>query len=183
MTSSANCANPTTVSASPLTVSLYAVSPATVSDIGGSLMSDATSGNQWYEQTNGIINGANSQNYTPTATGDYYCLVTDAHGCITTSNTVHFISVGIDDQTSNTGISIYPNPTDGLVNITFGKVIKKGEIFIEDELGQKIYENSISQASHSVKVFDFRAFAVGVYFINIKDETTNFRQRVVFDSK
>jgi len=183
MTSSATCASPATASASPLTVNIYAVSPVTVTDIGGTLMSGATSGNQWYEQSSGIINGANSQNYTPTSTGDYYCVVTDTHGCITTTNSVHFIAVGIDDQNSNYGISIYPNPTNGLVNISFEKALNEGKIVIEDALGQKVYEYNLKQTDHSVKVIDFKDFAVGVYFININNENINFRKRVVFDTK
>jgi len=183
ITSNAACASPATAAASPVTVSIYTVTQVSIADIGGILHSSATSGNQWYEQTSGIIPGATSQNYTPPVTGNYYCVVTDSHGCITTSNTVNFIVEGIDEISLNSGISIYPNPTNGLVNITFKQAIKDGNIFIENELGQKVFESSITQASQSVKTFDFRPYAVGVYFINIKDETTNFRQRVVFDSK
>jgi hypothetical protein len=183
LTSTATCASPTTATASPITVSVYTVIPVSVIDNAGTLTSSVASGNQWYEQTSGIIIGATSQYYTPTANGNYYTIVTDSHGCIATSNIVSITNVGIEVNTINSGISIYPNPTNGLVNITFGKAIKDGTISIENALGQKVYENSLTQTEHSVKVIDFRAYAVGVYFINIKDKSTNFRQQVVFDNK
>jgi len=183
MTSTATCANPTTASASPLTVSVYTVVPVTISENAGTLTSSVANGNQWYEQTGGIIMGATLQNYTPTANGNYYTIITDSHGCFATSNIINVTDVGIDVNAENSGISIYPNPTSGLVNISFEQAIKDGKISIENALGQKVYESSLSQANHTVKVIDFRTYAVGVYFIEIKDKTTNFRQQVVFESK
>lgn len=72
---------------------------------------------QWYKD--GVaIPGATSQTYTATANGSYTVEVTNAQGCKGTSaaQSVTSISVG-EVATSGAGISVWPNPTSGLLNI------------------------------------------------------------------
>jgi len=182
MTSTANCANPSVVSATPKTVTIYNVTPVTISEASGVLTSSATSGNQWYEETLGIINNATSQTYTPIADGHYYVVVTDANSCDVTSNVINFIYTGIDNVTEVPTIKLYPNPTNGIVNISFGQEIV-GDVMIENIIGKKVYIAKVNQTKDSVKAIDLSKFASGTYFVIIKNEKLNLRYKVIYKSK
>jgi hypothetical protein len=52
---------------------------------------------------------------------------------------------------------------------------------IENVIGQKIYEEVIDQAEKTTRVLDLSEYAVGIYFIIIKDQNEEFRQKILFD--
>ena len=72
---------------------------------------------QWLDDNLNPISGATSQQYTPTTTGEYSVLVTDANGCSVTSFSIMFIADGIAEI--NTLLNIYPNPTKDKLNIQY----------------------------------------------------------------
>jgi PKD repeat protein len=181
MTSNLACVNPTTATAMPITISIFTVTPVIIADNFGTLVSSAANGNQWYEQTGGLIGGATSQNYTPVSNGYYYTIVTDINGCTDTSNVINLTTVGVDENSSNSLFSIFPNPTNGDVTITFSKAIDNGLLKIENAIGQLVYNEVINQAANSTKTMDLTKYAMGVYFIIIKDHDAEYRQKLVFD--
>jgi PKD repeat protein len=181
MTSNANCASPTTADAMPITISTYTVSPVTVNESMGTLTSSAASGNQWYEQTTGLIAGMTSPTYTPGSNGNYYTVVTDGNGCTATSNTINMTSVSIPETSSDPMISMSPNPTHGLMEISFAKTVSNAKLFIENELGQRVFEKVINQSSNTRYSVDFSKYASGIYFVVIKAENTNLKQKVVYE--
>jgi PKD repeat protein len=180
MTSTETCASPTTADASAVTVSIYTVTPVSISDLGGTLSSSATSGNQWYEQTSGIIAGATGQNFTPSVDGFYYVIVTDAHGCNDTSNVIEVIVTGIPNA-SDANFTFFPNPTSGRLTITFGSDIVEGTLKLENAIGELIYSQAISAVTGSTISIDFSKYAQGVYFVRIQDKNTEIRERVVYE--
>jgi len=181
MTSDADCINPMTADAMPITISIFAVSPVVVTESAGTLTSSAANGNQWFEQTDGIIPGAVFQTYTPTANGNYYCVVTDANDCQATSNIFNLTMVGMNENSDSPLVTFFPNPTDGLVEITFGQAVNNGKLIIENAIGQKIYEEALDQPLNSSKTIDLSTYAVGVYFIIVRDAKLDFKQKVLFD--
>lgn len=77
----------------------------TVTLNGITLKSNHTTDNQWYNE-NGLITGATTQSYAPTKSGVYY-VVTNINGCNSNpSNTINFITTGIDSPTFNKSIGI-----------------------------------------------------------------------------
>lgn len=181
MTSTVACADPATVNATLLVDNIATVDPVSISDISGVLNSDATSGNQWYEQSSGLISGATSQDYTPTADGNYYTIVTDINGCTSTSNIINFTYMGIASHSSYSEIKIYPNPTSGILNISFGTNIHNGQISIEDHLGQTVYSGIIEQSKGSVKTMNLDKYSNGIYFITIRDANSEYHYKVIYD--
>lgn len=91
----------------------------TITTNGSDLQSTAATTYQWY--LNGdLISGATSQNYTPTQSGIYVVRITDVNGCVYmySAGYPYSISTGINEiETKN--ISIYPNPSTGIVDIDF----------------------------------------------------------------
>jgi len=182
MTSTADCASPLTAGALPLTISLHVVQPVTITENMGTLESSATSGNQWVEQISGNISGATAQTYAPTANGDYYSVVTDLNGCIDTSNIFNMTTVGMGLNSALIGISIYPNPTNGMVFLSFGSAIEHGQLLIENILGQVVYSALVEQSAGSTKTIDISGFERGVYFIVVKVDGMNFRHRLILEN-
>lgn len=176
MTSDATCADPTTAISSPFITGVYTVASVIITETTGTLTSDAANGNQWYEQTGGIIGGAIGQSYSPSINGNYYTIVTDANGCTSTSNIISFV-LSIENNLNNHEVIVYPNPSKGIVNISFEKSITNGQLIIEDFTGKEVYNEKINQKNGSVKTIDLSKYSTGVYFFKINEQ----KYKVVFD--
>ncbi|MCX6258827.1 MAG: T9SS type A sorting domain-containing protein [Bacteroidia bacterium] len=83
------------------------------------LFSDASSGNQWYNE-NGPVAGANSQFLYDPPEGEYYVIVTSDFGCVSdTSNHIYF-TAGIDENISGLSfLTAEPNPFSSSVIFYF----------------------------------------------------------------
>jgi len=132
------------------------------------LHSNATTGNQWYYQ-NGLLVGEINQDYTVTANGNYFDIVT-IDGCSSdTSNIITVTDVGINFIENNEIINVYPNPTHGMINIHCSQTISTAYIFeITNLQGNILFKTSILQKNQQINL---NTFAKGIYFIKIKNKT------------
>ncbi|MCX6295845.1 MAG: aryl-sulfate sulfotransferase, partial [Bacteroidetes bacterium] len=90
----------------------------TISLIGSNLSSSVATTYQWY--LNGVqIAGATNQTYTPSTSGIYVVRITDINGCVFEYSLGYnfTIATGINETSLENNINIYPNPTNGIVNI------------------------------------------------------------------
>jgi len=174
MTSSLKCVTSKTATASPVTVSIYNVQPVTITLNSGKLISSENNGNQWYEESLGAISGANNNTFTPTNSGKYYVIVTDAHGCKDTSNVIHYYSSSISDEIGNY-FGIYPNPSNGTINFNTNITSLDHKIRVENLPGKTIgtynYSTGISET------IDLSNYSDGMYFmvINTKQKELRFK--------
>ncbi len=78
---------------------------------------------QWLDCNNGksIINGETNQSFTATKNGSYAVEITQ-NNCVDTSACNAINSVGILENTFDNEITVYPNPTEGIVKIDLGAV-------------------------------------------------------------
>ncbi|HKL08883.1 MAG TPA: T9SS type A sorting domain-containing protein, partial [Bacteroidales bacterium] len=82
--------------------------------------------------------------------------------------------VGIADLSAN-GISIYPNPTNGIVNFEFvNNNIQK--LTISDITGKKIREKTQIQQNESI---DLSSFVSGIYIISIQTDKKIFTTKII----
>ncbi|MFT4664257.1 MAG: hypothetical protein ACI8YQ_004090 [Polaribacter sp.] len=65
---------------------------------------------------------------TETEEGDYYVVVTDANGCVSTSNTITVMSVSLS-MLEKYGVTVSPNPTSQELRIETNGVIIRSELF------------------------------------------------------
>lgn len=153
-----------------VTVTSTPVTPI-VTQNGNILNSNSTLGNQWYNQ-NGIINGATSQNYTPTVSGNYYVIVNSANCSSPVSNTISYIFLSNQDFDNNT-VSIYPNPTNGHITIDCGSLtnVSGWNIKIVNSLGQEVFNGVMNTQQYVVPLNTWSG--KGVYFVKIYDATNN----------
>lgn len=83
----------------------------------------------------------------------------------------YFYDSTTDVQTllSENGISVYPNPSDGMLNLKFGKDADRVEIAIYNSVGAKVFSDQIDNLTAGfIYSKDFQQFEKGLYFINIQ---------------
>ena len=144
----------------------------TITQQDNTLVSDAETGNQWYD-SNGAIEGATGQVYEPTATDNYYVIVTNEFGCESEqSNVIYFVYTGIEELSHT--VSIYPNPASGILNIS-GLNGKDTSVEVFDSKG-----NGVLSISHfgSGKI-DISNLERGIYIIKIVNDDVNIVKKVV----
>ena len=134
---------------------------------GGTITATATGVNyQWIDCDNGnqAISGANAQNYTPTESGNYAVILTNGN-CSVTSICVLIDMVSIASAEAQ-NITIYPNPSSGLVTIDWTGKVKLIEV--TDARGRLIQR--IEQFTGSNATVNLTPYRSGVYFITIENE-------------
>lgn len=79
---------------------------------------------QWHDcNTNSAISGATNQVFTPSVTGSYYAVVQLSGGCSDTSSCISITITSLNDKINEDLFSIYPNPSNGQLNINTQKSI------------------------------------------------------------
>jgi hypothetical protein len=102
-------------------VAKYRECPAMTNNViaSGIILTAAQSGSQyqWYDCYGSTpLSGETSQSYIATANGDYYVEATIGN-CTVVSNCVNVSGIGIAENNTNKQIKLYPNPSNGNVNI------------------------------------------------------------------
>ncbi len=118
---------------------------------------------QWYNNGN-LINGANSDIYSPNQSGNYSVVITDSNGC-SYSSPIYVYTVGIEVHTNNLW-SMYPNPADHLINIILSNSIKTEHLEIFDISGRLIESFQVNERSNIA--IDVNDYYSGTYLIIIK---------------
>jgi len=107
-----------------------------------------------------------SQSITPASNGPYWALGYDANGCVsdTAFYTVNNLPTSILDITNL--FKIYPNPTNGLINVYSKENIETIEVF--NNLGDLIYSKNNTQHSQELYQLNISENASGIYIIRLK---------------
>ena len=121
----------------------------------------------WREQSDPLTEIGVGTSYTVYNYGIYYVQVTDANGCVVTSNSFEYetIPTTIDDLTGPVKINIYPNPFSEETTIDFGVVVQEVELRIFDVLGKLLNEYKLKDINKFR--IDKEGKVDGIYFIEI----------------
>ena len=139
----------------------------TITLSGNTLLSDASSGNQWYDQS-GSINGAINQSYSAIVDGDYFTIVT-LLGCSSdTSNIINVFLTDIEALPLNNIIKIYPNPVLDELTIEIEGNNQKQNFEILNANGQVVFKGEITEKT----TVQTSKFTSGVYFIKLANSKT-----------
>ena len=84
-------------------------------------------------------------------------------------------SVDIINLESN--ISIFPNPTTGVITVKFANAID-GKLSIVNVIGQTMTETNINS---NIIQLDLSKFAKGVYFINVDSDNQTYREKIILE--
>ena len=119
---------------------------------------------QWLNCGDGSqVSGATSQTYTAIANGDYEVEITSGT-CVDTSECQTISGVGIDETNGVEFVEIYPNPSNGNININLGNNTTVVSITVIDINGKTIATHSTSDNNLSLNLSEVEN---GIYFVQI----------------
>lgn len=147
-------------------VDVVPIPPAfTIYYLTNELFSSALTNNQWY-RNDVLIPGATGQTYTPSQLGVYYDIVT-INGCSTQSSdsiTVTQLGVGINEVSNDNHFSLFPNPTNGNLNLSYHLTINTAvEFRITDVIGRTVY-TSLLKGTLGTETMDISDLSKGIYY-------------------
>jgi len=121
---------------------------------------------QWYLNGN-ILNGANGQNHTATASGNYTVEYSYTSGCIgaDTSAVQNITAVSINSPEDGSPISIYPNPSKGLFHL--GGIDMQDlslKVSVKSAVGTVVFSSPDFKAKQAI---DIRNASPGIYFVEV----------------
>jgi hypothetical protein len=177
MTASNNCGQ--VMASVNVTVNANPVQPGLTQSGNYLIVSSLIAGDhvQWYYDGNAIV-GNDDDSLLCMGVGAYLCTVTNSFGCSTSSGMLSVTCIISDiNYISDESFTLYPNPTNEKVTLSFDGYSGKFAIKIIDVLGKEIYRTDFSSTSiHSTKEISLGHFADGIYFLSV--ESTNSRRVV-----
>lgn len=146
----------------------------TISENDGVLHSDATSGNQWYNE-NGPIPDADDQDYTPTANGNYYVVVSNGICSSEPSNIVCFGLTGTEPTILEPLLVIYPSPVSDKLTIEIKNQADKTDFQIINAAGNIV----VSGTFEGKTIVNTAGLQPGIYMIKIQTTNSLTIQKIV----
>ena len=147
---------------SPCYINNAAPAQPTITTSGSDLTTTSATTYQWYYNGT-LINGATSQNYTPTQSGIYVVRTTDANGCVYVYSPGYGYSIATEvEELEGKNISIYPNPSTGIFDIDLNYTNpNKLTVIVYDVFGKEVmtFKNNSR--------IDLTELANGVYTMSI----------------
>jgi subtilisin-like proprotein convertase family protein len=124
---------------------------------------------QWLDCDNNFqtIPGATSQSFTPSALVGQYAVDITFNGCTDRSNCFTIDQTGLNDLNS-IEFNLFPNPTDGQLNLTWDKNMQVDQIEVVDMQGRTI--NASVKVGEGEAQIDMRKQAPAVYFVKINSQ-------------
>ncbi len=131
------------------------------------LTSSATTNNQWYLNGTAVA-GATGQTYNFTSNGTYTVIVT-SNGCSSESSPLVITNAGVNEQTDDAAVFIYPNPSTGQFQISNLKFQIKS-LKITDVVGHVVFQSTIAGQQTTIEL---TGVAKGIYFLQLVNENKN----------
>lgn len=167
-------AGPST-SRTAIAVTVNAAIDVSTSVNGTTIMATATGATyQWLDCNNGnaAISSATSQNFTPSANGNYAVEIT-VGSCSDTSTCVAINTVGIDEN-KNELISIYPNPSRGQFTIELNE---PAQVEIIDAIGKIVFSQQVNSGKQLINLESEN----GIYFLKITSSEKQRTERIIIN--
>ncbi len=126
---------------------------------------------QWIFCDSVLISGEINQTFVALQNGSYAVIVSQ-NGCTDTSSCYLIVGMGISQINNENNISIYPNPTNGLLNIkVFGLSNENCKLILTNTLGQIINEKEFKATNNSTETqFDMKGLSDGIYFLTLTSD-------------
>jgi hypothetical protein len=135
---------------------------------------------QWYLAGVAIL-GATNSSYNATINGMYTVRAYYANGCNQLSNELSFAVGVVDELAVLQGIEVFPNPTNGILNLrTASPVRKTMEVVVTDMYGREVYRESVRNLRNEFTM-DLTALPAGVYMLSLKTTEASTMHKIVLE--
>lgn len=85
--------------------------------------------------------------------------------------------LSVDHDVVKANFSLFPNPSEGEINIQFENIVENGKISVLDISGREYYSKSISDLEQMN--IDLGNLTNGLYFVNVFDGSTSSQRKVI----
>lgn len=134
--------------------------------------------------TPSISNDVNPLNIVYNTVGDYEVSLTVSNPDTSVMKTkVAYIHVvngsSVSEKQGPTGLSIYPNPTKGVINIDFGILSNITDIKVYDLFGKLLFFENINSSFLKRKTIDLSSAVKGVYILEINGYNLKEKRKII----
>jgi hypothetical protein len=128
----------------------------------------ATGGVSYQFVSQNSYNTVNPAMVSPNSNATYTITGTDANGCQNTTMVTIAVSecTGISENSALAGLKVYPNPSNGQLNIELNSS-KAKSVQIVDVTGRVVLSGQSSEANME---FNLSSMANGVYYVKVKSQ-------------
>ncbi len=119
-----------------------------------------------------------ASSYTPAFDGIYCLIATNSSGCLDTSNCIGYYA-GVEDMASPFMANVYPNPTDGMINISLQNVNEDVTLNVYDMVGQTVYSVKILGTGSIQEMHDLTFLTKGIYLVELRNNQSRFTQKLI----
>jgi len=146
---------------------------------GNVLISSSETGNQWF--FNGEpIEGAIDKTLEVSGSGEYFVRVSAGDDCSTSSNTRVVTITGIEDEHSEIGLRVYPNPSSNIVFVEFYSKVQKAKLDIITAAGNIVLKESLQGQNGIFKTeIDISHINAGLYILRVHEGSKMRYRRLV----
>ena len=124
------------------------------------------------------MNTGSSVVASPTVTTTYVVTGFDGSTCTTSKSLVVTVSTcaGIDNISNNSNISIYPNPSTGLVTISLPSINEATTLYVTDMIGKEVFKSSVKDVNINL---DLSNLQKGLYMVTISNGQSKHIQKLI----
>jgi hypothetical protein len=91
-------------------------------------------------------------------------------------------SIAVEENGSTIALSIFPNPTKDILNVTMGLMQTENvHLMITDALGRAVYTNIYKEVSNQTVQIDMNHLSKGVYNITLQTNTGRITRRIILN--
>jgi hypothetical protein len=129
----------------------------------------------WSSDPAGFSSADQNPTNSPVATTTYTVTITDATlGCSSTASVTVNITSGINDNSSSDLISVFPNPTTGIIKISEIKLENKNfDVAVYDSFGKLILKKG------NQTIIDLSAYSNGLYFLQLRTDNKILNSKII----
>lgn len=164
-----------------ITVNVTATPDATITVIGGNMLSvsSGASSYQWYHNQTLINNATDSMYTVPSGQSGLYSVIASNGACADTGTVT--IS-GIENIFDVANFSLLPNPANDNVNVTYSIVsatrLQVVLLDVTDKMVAELLNDNQAAGKHSFS-FNVETLPAGVYLLNFRTEAGSFNTKFV----
>ena len=143
-------------------------------DLFNSLGGDFQTGGVWYDPSNQQLQSSSIVTGNFPGQYNYDYIVANGVCPSDTSNALIIVNdcvwVGLEDL-SSTGIKLYPNPTEGVLNVAIENPSSSYRIEITDINGRLIFSDGAKNAQNGLIAINVEKIVPGMYYLNLIDSS------------
>jgi hypothetical protein len=166
-----------------LAITLGQITPETLGSQNGAIDLSVSGGTaplsfEWTNANGEVI--ANTEDVSGLAGGTYTVKVTDAHGCVITKTMVVQVVSAIHDQELERFVSLYPNPSSGMVTLQLDNgTTQEAEIQLYDMTGKLFRRYERADLTDGLFNMDMGQAAEGIYLVRLSIGNQAIAKRLV----